>query len=207
MKVPSGKIPLKYQSTDYDCVPTTFLNALNFLFERNEIPPEVIQRILLYSLDTINKKGEHGKDGTSGLSANFLIQWLDEYSNAGNKNFRLECEYLSSDNDDDIHLGRNNKIVRCINDKGVALCSVCIDEDISHYILCTKADQDFLYFFDPYYRHKQFSQKEKAFYEWIDDEWGYNLKVSRSRLDSYKTEKYSFGPKDQREVCLIKRKQ
>lgn len=61
------KIPLKYQSSEYDCVPTTFLNALNFLFERKDIPPGVINAIMLYSLDTFNRKGEAGKGGTTGL--------------------------------------------------------------------------------------------------------------------------------------------
>lgn len=58
------KVPLKYQSSDYDCVPTTFLNAINFLFKRDEIPPEIIQRIYLYSFDLIGDKGENGKGGT-----------------------------------------------------------------------------------------------------------------------------------------------
>jgi hypothetical protein len=208
MIVPSGKIPLKYQSTQHDCVPTSFLNALNYLFEIKDIPPEVIQRVFLYSLDTINKKGEHGKGGgTTGLCANFLIQWLNEYSKAGNKNFRLKCEYRSSDNDDTINLGKNSEIVRWIKkDDSVALFRVFINERTHHYILCTKADNDYLYFFDPYYKHKQFSQKERNFYEWIDDEWDHNLKVSRQRIDSYKNERYSLGPKDDREICLIKKK-
>jgi hypothetical protein len=202
MKVPSGKIPLKYQSTEYDCVPTTFLNALNFLFKRDEIPPEVVQRILLYSLDTINKKGEHGKGGTTGLSANFLIQWLNAYSNAGAKNFKLDCEYLSGDYDE-INLGKNNKIIRCINKGGVALFSVCIDKDLLHYVLCTEADSRFLCFFDPYFRQKQFSSKEREHCEWVTGEWKYNLKVSRQRVDSLGHERYSLGPF--REVCLINR--
>ena len=41
------KSPLRYQISDYDCGPTSMLNAVSFLFEREQIPPElVLQRDL-----------------------------------------------------------------------------------------------------------------------------------------------------------------
>jgi len=55
------KGPLHYQTSEYDCVPVTFLNALAYLFPREAIPPPVIRHIFLYSLDTV---GRHGKLGT-----------------------------------------------------------------------------------------------------------------------------------------------
>ena len=33
------KTPLAYQLTEYDCAQATFLNAMRFLLNRNEIPP------------------------------------------------------------------------------------------------------------------------------------------------------------------------
>lgn len=203
MHIPSGKIPLRYQSTEYDCVPTTFLNAINYLFRRDEIPPEVIQRILLYSLDTINSKGENGKEGTSGLASNFIVQWLNQYSQK-NKNFSLECEYLTGN---ELHLNQNNKLIRCINEGGVAPCLVYLERtgSISHYVLCTKSDANYLYFFDPYFRKNQFKAPDNDYLEWINNEWEYNLKVSRERIDSNSYEKYSFGPINYREFCTIKR--
>ena len=197
------KIPLKYQSTEFDCVPTTFQNALNYLFDREEIPPEVIQRVLLYSLDTINNNGEYGKGGTTGLACQFILQWL-EMDAANNKNFALKCEYLT---EDEVQLTQNKRIVKCVNSGGVALCSVCFDKtgSIYHYMLCTRADSEYLYFFDPYYRKQQFKNSDKHFLEWIKGEWNYNLKVSRQRLESKKYEKYSFGPIEERSCCLIMR--
>lgn len=197
------KIPLKYQSTEFDCVPTTFQNALNYRFDREEIPPEVIQRVLLYSLDTINNNGEYGKGGTTGLACQFILQWLEMYA-ANNKNFALKCEYLT---EDEVQLTQNKRIVKCVNSCGVALCSVCFGKtgSIYHYMLCTRADSEYLYFFDPYYRKQQFKNSDKHFLEWIKGEWNYNLKVSRQRLESKKYEKYSFGPIEERSCCLIMR--
>ena len=51
------KNPLNYQTTEYDCGPTTMMNAISFLFKREEIPPEVAKCIMQYCLDGYNRKG------------------------------------------------------------------------------------------------------------------------------------------------------
>ena len=33
------KNPLRYQMTEYDCGPTSMLNAMSYLFPREAIPP------------------------------------------------------------------------------------------------------------------------------------------------------------------------
>lgn len=45
------KNPLHYQISEYDCGPTSMLNAIIYLFDRDEIPPEVIRNTMLYCLD------------------------------------------------------------------------------------------------------------------------------------------------------------
>ena len=59
------KTPLRYQMSEYDCGPTAMLDAVSFLFEREEIPPEVIRNIMLYCLDCYSAEGITGKSGTS----------------------------------------------------------------------------------------------------------------------------------------------
>ena len=59
------KNPLRYQISEYDCGPTSMLNAISYLFEREEIPPEIIRNIMLYCLDCYNTEGIPGKCGTS----------------------------------------------------------------------------------------------------------------------------------------------
>ena len=41
------KIPLRYQTTEFDCGPTSLLNGISYLFEREEIPPEIIRNVML----------------------------------------------------------------------------------------------------------------------------------------------------------------
>jgi len=48
--------PLDYQATQVDCYPTSMLNALIWLFERNELPGTMLQRIYAYCLDGIEHR-------------------------------------------------------------------------------------------------------------------------------------------------------
>ena len=54
------KNPLHYQLTEYDCGPTSMLNALAYLFEREQIPPEIVRETMLFCMD------RHGRDGICG---------------------------------------------------------------------------------------------------------------------------------------------
>ena len=78
------KNPLSYQTTEYDCGPTTLLNAMRYLFKREEIPPDIIKHISLYSLDSYNDKGESGKNGTSSMAMLFLSEWLNKFGKIKN---------------------------------------------------------------------------------------------------------------------------
>ena len=55
------KVPFSYQKTEFDCGPTSLTNALSFLFDREEIPPEMIRRIMAYCLDGFDGQGNPGE--------------------------------------------------------------------------------------------------------------------------------------------------
>jgi hypothetical protein len=199
------KSPFRCQATEYDCVPTTFINALQYLFEREEIPPEVIQKVMQYSLDTINSLGEAGKNGTTGIAIEMILQWLETYSRPHSKKFSVSCEYIHGE---DVHLRQNNKIVACLNRGGAALLCVCYDgrASIFHYLLALSADEHRLYFFDPLFRKRAFSDPSV---KWLgassDNTHEPNLSVERQRLDEPMHKKYSMGLWHERECCLIER--
>ena len=81
------KIPLHYQMSEYDCGPTTMLNAISYLFEVEEIPPEVIRNIMLYSLDCYNDEGRLGEirrlSATSCCTASTAIMMRDALARWG----------------------------------------------------------------------------------------------------------------------------
>ena len=55
------KNPLHYQLSEYDCGPTSMMNAIAYLFEREEIPPEAVRNMMLYCLDCHSKEGIPGQ--------------------------------------------------------------------------------------------------------------------------------------------------
>lgn len=89
------KSPLRYQISDYDCGPTSMLNAVSFLFEREQIPPELIRNIMLFSLDAFSPDGAFGKSGTSCTAMMFLSNWLSGFGQAGR--LPITTEYYTGD--------------------------------------------------------------------------------------------------------------
>ena len=55
------KTPLHYQMTEYDCGPISMMNAIIFLFDREQIPPDLIRNIMLYCLDGYGAEGAPGR--------------------------------------------------------------------------------------------------------------------------------------------------
>ena len=51
------------QSSEYDCGPVSLINGIRYLFEREEIFPDLIKFIMLYCMDTYNSEGELCKRG------------------------------------------------------------------------------------------------------------------------------------------------
>ena len=86
------KIPLAFQITEYDCGTTTLLNAFLFLFQRQEIPVEVLKTIYQYTLDAIGKNGIKGEMGTSRKAMKQLTQWITKYTEE--HSLKISCVQL-----------------------------------------------------------------------------------------------------------------
>ncbi len=138
------KNQLSYQASEYDCGPTTLLNAIRYLFEREEIQPDIIKAISLYTLDGYDNNGESGKSGTSYMAMMFLSNWFNHYGSI--KNFPIHTEFLMNEN---VVLGQNSQIIGCLQQGGAVILCVWLG-DYKHYILLTGIDQDYLCLFDPY---------------------------------------------------------
>lgn len=73
------KNPLHYQLSEYDCGPTAMLDAISYLFDREEILPEIIRNVMLYCLDCYGSEGDSGKKrhfASSHDVSEQLAQWL-----------------------------------------------------------------------------------------------------------------------------------
>jgi hypothetical protein len=188
------KNPLIYQSTEYDCGPTSMLNAINYLFHRKDISPDVVKNIMLYCLDSYNRKGEAYKNGTTGMAMTFLANWLNQFGKI--KKWPILCEVM---NGEEIQISQNSRIAECLGQGGVVVARVMLG--CWHYVLLTGIDKEYVSIFDPYYRVKPFPTEGIEMI--IDNPMKMNRKVSYSVLNSEGKGYYALGKVDSRECVLL----
>lgn len=192
---------LNYQSSEYDCGPVSLTNAIRFLFEREEVPPEIIKYIMLYCMDSYNDKGEICKRGTSSSAMRFLADWLNQFGQA--KRFPISCEFLSGK---EVHINQTGRIGCALRQGGVVVLRLFLE--VSHYVLLTGIESDKLYLFDPYYEEEDDPE--------LSEEYGEpgiaflngqpkraNRLVSIERLNRTGKGFYEMGPFELREAVIV----
>ena len=195
------KNPLHYQLSEYDCGPTSLLNAISFLFEREEIPPEILRNIMLYCLDCYGPEGSAGKSGTSCTAMMFLSNWLTQFGQM--KNFPISCSFFSKD---DVILSENSRFISALQQGGVVLLRVYLE--VPHYILLTGISGNDIYVFDPYYEELDDPELDKEFFEdgitFITDQpKRANRLISIERLSNTGVGFYEMGPYEEREAVIL----
>lgn len=190
-------VPFRFQASEFDCVPTTFVNALVYLFERGEIPPSVLQRVYLYTLDTIESRQRIGH-GTSGFAIRLLANFLSEVKMG---KFRLAADVYEGEA---VHLGEGNPIARCLNRGGAALLRVKDEGDDWHYILGLHVKGDWIECHDPYLRRLPKSD----FFEPLQPQLAHdpNVRIKRGWLDTKSNgQLFCLGTNSERECVLLLR--
>lgn len=189
--------PLRYQISSYDCGPTSLLNAISYLFPREEIPAEIIRNIMLYSLDCYGPGGTPGKAGTSRMAMRFLANWLDGFGKA--TPLPLSSRYLSGQA---VRLSQESLINDALYRGGAAV--VRLFYDVEHYVLLTGVRDDKVLMFDPWYLPGNDQQMSAAQVEvTLSHEDAYNRIVPRELFNREVKELYALGPVDTREAVLL----
>lgn len=191
------KNPLRYQMSEYDCGPTTMLNAVSFLFEREEIPPEIIRNIMLYSLDCYGAEGAPGKAGTSRMAMMFLSNWLDGYGKA--TKLPLSSQYLSGKA---VYIGQESYINDALCRGGVVV--VRLFYDVEHYALLTGIKDGKIQMFDPWYVTADTDEfNDTAVEVELNEPRVYNRLVPFSYFNCEARSLYALGPTADREAVLL----
>lgn len=199
------KNPLNYQSSEYDCGPVSLTNAIRFLFEREEIYPDIIKYIMLCCMDSYNEEGALGKCGTSASAMRFLSDWLNHFGKM--KNFPVSCEFLSGE---EVHINQTDKISCALRQGGVVVLRLFLE--VSHYVLLTGIEDDSLYLFDPYYEEEEDPELSEEYGEpgiaFINGHPKQaNRLVSIERLNRTGDGFYEMGPYELREAVIVFKKQ
>ena len=188
------KNPLHYQLSEYDCGPTSMLNAISFLFEREQIPPEIIRNIMLYCLDCYSAEGISGKSGTSCTAMMFLSNWLNGFGRIGQ--LPVSSCYLSGKS---VFIGRDSYVCDALRRGGAAVVRLYFEEE--HYVLLTGIEDDRVLMFDPYYQTTSPAPGDIMIVE--DHPFSHNRIVPTGYFNSEGTGTYALGPTDSREAILI----
>lgn len=192
---------LNYQSSEYDCGPTTLINAIRYLFERDEIAPELLKAISLYTLDSYNAQGESGKSGTSKMAMQFLASWMNQYGRS--KNFPIEARFLEAEQ---VYIAPNSAIVGCLQQKGVVVVRVWLGGD-EHYVLLTQSDGDEIGLFDPYFWDYTQKELEHLKNQGITVIWNEPMKLNRmvhaDVMNRKEVVNYGMGDLGMREAMLL----
>lgn len=188
------KNPLRYQLSEYDCGPTSMLNAISYLFEREEIPPEIVRNIMLYCLDSYGADGASGKSGTSRAAMMFLSNWLNGFGEAGH--LPISSRYLSGQ---EVNFGQNGSLRDALRRGGAAV--VRLDLEGWHYVLLTGLREDRVYLFDPYYEDKPFADEHIRMEAGAPGE--FNRVVPVRYFEREERALYALGPVESREAVLL----
>ncbi len=188
------KNPLHYQLTEYDCGPTALMDAVSFLFEREDIPPEIIRNIMLYCLDGYGDEGSPGKSGTSCAAMMFLSNWLNGFGRT--KKFPISSRYISGKG---VTVHKDGEICDALRRNGVAVVRLYFD--VAHYVLFTGVQDDNILMFDPYYVEKAFPQKDIIVT--LEHPFTYNRIVPFSYFNQDTREIYALGEPNAREAVLL----
>lgn len=189
------KNQLCFQTSEYDCGPTTLINAFRYLFEREDILPEIIKTIYLYTLDEYNSVGEYGKSGTSRMAMQFLSNWFNHFGKT--KNFPVYTEIHIGDN---VRINQNSKIIECLLQGGAAVARVWLG-NCEHYILLTDIDNDYICLFDPYEWEKPVDGNNILGVK--DNPGRMNRKVKMEIMNGEEEGYYTLGIMEKREVMLL----
>lgn len=189
------KTPLTYQITEYDCGTTCVLNAIKYLFNREEIVPQMYKKILEETLDK-SFNNEIGKGGTTNISLRKLCNEL--YVNGG-KNVDIISKELSQDN---VSI-YNKELEKEIVNGCVAILKVY--QEVSHYVLLTKLDESFAYIFDPYYLPINYYDNDDSVEIVKDRGFEYNRKVRKERLNSNTSLDFALLQGEQAQIIILKK--
>ncbi|MGN0527826.1 MAG: peptidase C39 [Eubacterium sp.] len=188
------KNPLHYQLSEYDCGPTSVLNAVSFLFDREQIPPEILRNVMLYCLDCHSPDGTPGKSGTSCSAMMFLSNWLDNFGRVGI--LPVSSQYISGEQ---VYFGSASMLTDALVRGGAAVARIFLDE--WHYVLFTGLKDGSAYLFDPYFMDKPFDDENIICVE--DKPYSYNRIIPCEYFNRSQRELYSFADVDLREAVII----
>ncbi|MGN1179579.1 MAG: peptidase C39 [Suilimivivens sp.] len=192
---------LNYQSSEYDCGPVSIINGIRYLFEREEIYPEMIKFIMLYCMDTYNETGELCKQGTSSSAITFMADWLNHFGET--RKFPIKCEVISGEA---VTLTPGSQITEALRQGGAVVLRLYLE--VPHYVLLTEINDENVLMFDPFYEEEDDPELDEEYFEegisFINNSpKKANRAVSLSRINGTGKNYYEMGKLSERKALIM----
>ena len=192
---------LNYQTSEYDCGPVSILNGIRYLFDREDIYPDIIKFIMLYCMDTYNEEGELCKRGTSPAAMSYVTNWLNHFGAI--KHFPLYCEHYSGE---EVTLTPGSPITAALEKGGVVVLFLYLE--VGHYVLLTGIEDNRVLLFDPFYEEEEDPELDEEYYTeeiiFINDQpKKANRSVSLERLNRTSNGYYEMGELPCRDALIM----
>ncbi len=197
------KSPLCYQATCSDCGKASAINAFMYLYEREDIPPMVIDYLARVTGDG-NLAVNGMLRGTSGSALAFVAAWCNNY--LVKTGFPIRCQALAGDGE--VSMAEGSPLLEGLRDGAVAICGCRLFTD--HYVLITGLEgergSERVRVFDPYYDTWPL-QEMPADVEGIDMVWDqpftHNRLIDRAVFDAPRGVPYSLSTVCGRDAVLL----
>lgn len=191
------KIPLRFQITEFDCGTVALQNAISYLYDRENVPAELIRAISIYTVNCYDERGNISDSGNSRAIMDMMTNWVDEFINK--YSFGLTCNRrLTAMVDYD-------EIKKCVEERGCVLVRT-YRNNTPHFVIVTKVDDQFVYMWDSYYIGETYYDNERKITIVFNKPFHYNRQVDKSRFLSTNTKDFALGPMENREVLLFNKK-
>lgn len=130
---------LNYQSSEYDCGSVSITNGIRYLFDREEISPDILKCIMLYTMDTYNEQGQPCRHGTSAAAMRFVGSWLNQL--AAVRSFPIQTQFLFGN---DVTLSPDSEISQALLHGAAVVLRLFLE--VPHYVLLTGISKDEVFF-------------------------------------------------------------
>jgi predicted double-glycine peptidase len=187
------KVPLRYQMTKYECGTASLLNAIAYLYDREETPVELLKTIFNYTIDDFGSDGRLGDGGTSSEALMLVTHHLNNY--AKETGFNIKAEFFSRS---DVNERLFQKHL-----KSGTVAVVWVWQTNGHYVLVNKIDDNKVYIFDSWYMMGDKYDKDDEVEIVPDNLQKYNRVVSQNRFFSHGNADFAQGKFEKREVLFI----
>lgn len=191
------KIPLRFQITEFDCGTVALQNAISYLYDRENVPAELIRAVSIYTVNCYDERGNLSDSGNSKAITDSMTKWVDEFINK--YGFGLSCKRRLTATVD------YAEIKECVDNGGCCLVKTYRSGE-PHFVIVTKIDEQFVYMWDAYYIGETYYDTERKITIIFNKPFHYNRQVDKTRFLATHTKDFSLGPMEYREVLLFNKR-